>query len=154
MSHKCHHNRSTIYLKCRTYHSYPLVSHTEYMSSCWFEVSYHQVMLSVCSQVHVYTSPLTHTLSHFAENLLTKTRSIIRTFAEPHCVVSTLSDQVLLPRITQSLRLPPRQSTLCNLGIDLADCHPEQSRNCPRIHSICTSHKPIHQAFLLVNWRV
>lgn len=44
-----------------------LVSHTEYMLSWWFEVSYRWVMLSVCSEVRVCTSSLAHTLSHFDE---------------------------------------------------------------------------------------
>lgn len=65
MSWKCHHSHSMIYLKCRTCHSHPLVSHIGHMVSCWFELSCHQVMLSVCSQGHAYMSSLAHTLSHF-----------------------------------------------------------------------------------------
>jgi len=73
MSCKCRHSNSTIYLKCRTCHSHPSISHTEHILSCWFEVSCRQVMLSVCSQGCVYTSQLTHTLSHFCQRSIDHT---------------------------------------------------------------------------------
>lgn len=61
MSRKCCHNHSTIYLKHCTCHSHPLVRHTKHMLSCWFEMSYRQVMLSVCPKV-MYTR--VHSLTH------------------------------------------------------------------------------------------
>lgn len=61
MSRKCHHGNSTIYLKCFTCHSHPLVNHNEHMLSCWFEVSCHQVMLSVfCKVLYTRVHSLTH----------------------------------------------------------------------------------------------
>ena len=90
-------------------------------------------MLSVHSQGHVYTSPLTHTLSHFAENLSTRPPSINQTSTKLHCVVSALSHQELLPSIAHFLRLSPRKSALRNLGIGLANYHPKQCRRFLRI---------------------
>lgn len=79
-------------------------------------------------------SLVAHTLNHFAEDLSTKPPSIIRTSTEFKCVVLALSDQTLLPKILQSLRLPPKQSALCKHGISLVDCHPKQCRSFPRSH--------------------
>ena len=101
MSCKFHHGHSTIYLKYRTYRSHPLVSHIEHMLSCWFNMSCCQVMLSVCSQVHVYTRSLAHTLIHFFEDMSTRPPSINWTFAELHYTISALNDQLLLPRVSR-----------------------------------------------------
>lgn len=130
------------------------VSHTEHMFSCWFVISCHQVMLSLCSQGNVYTSSLTHTLNHVVEDLLTGPPSISRTSAKLHCIVSALSHQVLLPKIVQILMLPPRNSTLRNLGIDLADYHPEQCIIFPRIHLNLCFLQTNPSILPLVNWSV
>lgn len=84
------------------------VNHTEYMLSWWFEASCCQFMLTMCSQDHVFPSSLTHTLSHFSEVLTTRSPSNSWTLVELHCIVSTLSEHVLLHRIAQSLRFSLR----------------------------------------------
>lgn len=120
---------SSVTLVARTYWLVTLI-----LLSCWFNMSCLQVMLRMCFQGHVYTSSLAQTLSHFSENMWTKLPSIIHTPIELHYVVSALSDQVMLPRIVQSLKFPPRQSTLCNPRIDLADYHLKQHWRFPRSH--------------------
>jgi len=122
---KCRHDRSMIYHKCPACHLH-CWSATLSMLSCWFKVSCHQVVLSVCSKGHVCKSSLAHTLSHFAETLSIRPPSNSWTSTELHCVVSALTDHVLLPRIFQSPRLSPRWSTLHNPGVDPADYHLEQ----------------------------
>jgi len=125
MSHKCRCDRSTIYLKCCTCCSHPLVSHTERMLSCWFKVSYRRVVLRVCLQGYAYTSSLAHTLSHFFKDLSRKLPSNSRTSTELQCVVSALNDHVLLPKIANNLGLPPRHSALHNPRINPTNYYPE-----------------------------
>jgi len=134
MSCKCFCSRSMIYLKFCGCRSYTLVSYTEHMLSCWFEVSRRRVMLSVCLQGHVRTSSLPQTLSNFFDDMSMRPPSTRQTFAKLRCAVSALTDHVLLPRIVQSLRLPPRQSALCNPRINLTNYHVEQCK------SFSTSH--------------
>lgn len=132
----------------------PAMSHTEHTLSYWFEVSCRQVMLSVCLQGHVFTSSLTHTHSHFSKSLSTQPPSISRTSVELHYIVLALSDHVMLPRNMQSLRLPPRQSTLCNPEINSIDYHPEQQRSCSASHLNIWFSKANLSSLLLVNQRV
>jgi len=113
-----------------------------------------QLMLSVCSQGHVYTSSLAHTLNHFVEDLPTRPPSINRTSSELHYAVSPFSDQALLPRISQSLRLPPRQSVLHNPVIDLVDYHPEQNRSCLRSYLNLHFPQAYPSSLPLVNQRI
>lgn len=93
--------------------------------SWWFEVSCCRVKLRVCSQGHTWTSSLIHTLGQFAKVISTGPSSNNWTFVELHCTVSALIDYVLMPRITQSMRLPPKQSALHNPRIKLTDCLPK-----------------------------
>ena len=132
----------------------PTISHIEHMLSCWFEMSCREVMLTMCSQVHVYTTSLIHTLNHFVEDLSTTPPSISQTSTKLHSAVSTISDQVLLPKIAQRLRLPPRKSALHNPGIDLSDCHLEQHKSFPRSHLNLHYPQANTSRFPLVNWRV
>lgn len=132
----------------------PLVNHNEYMLSWWFVVCCHRVMLSVCSQGRVCTSSLAHTLSHFAEILMTGSPSNNRTFVELHCAVSTLNDHVLLPRIAQSLRLSHRQPALRNPGINRTDYHPKQHRSCLASHFNLRCSQAHQPSLQLVNRRV
>jgi len=125
MSGRFCHGHSVIYLKCHTCFSHPLVNHTKNMLSCSFTVSCRQDMLSVCSQGHVYTSSLVHTLNYFSNDLSTGPPSISQTSTKLHWAVSSLRDQELLPIIAQSLRLPSKQSALQNPRINFTDCHLE-----------------------------
>ena len=82
LSNKCHHDHLKVYLKCRTCHFHHLtVLQSVTLSICcldWFEISYLQVMLSVCSQGHACLKSLVHTLSHFAEAMSTWPTSTVR----------------------------------------------------------------------------
>ena len=102
-----------------------MVSNTKYMLSWWFKASCRRVILSVCSQDHICTHSVTHTLSHFVEVFITRWPSNIWTLAEllPSNIWSALSERVLLPRFAQSLRLSPMKLALWNIGIDWTDCH-------------------------------
>lgn len=124
------------------------------MLSCWFEVSCRWLVSSVCSQGGLCMKSLIHTFSHFVETLLTKPPSNSRTFAKLLCVVSSLSEHVLLPIIVQSLSLPPRKSALCNLRIVWTDCDPKQRRRFSTSHlNLCFPQaKP--SSLHLVNRRV
>jgi len=103
----------------------PTVSHTKHMlycglrclvvKSCW--VCVRKVMYT---QVHLPTH-----LAIFSKNLSTGPPSISWTSIQLLYAFSALSDQALFPKIVENLRLASKLSTLCNSGINSADCHLE-----------------------------
>lgn len=64
------------------------VSLTKHMLSCWFEVSYHRLVLSVWSHFHVCMTALAFTLCQFLENLSIKQPSINQTWSQWPCTIA------------------------------------------------------------------